>query len=72
VRYTLENGYDSQFKQRVERGALYALPIAIVGIVGFASLTSNSTTGGGVGSPSQGRGGNGAVATTWSSDGNGQ
>jgi hypothetical protein len=68
MKYTLENGYDSQLKQRLERGALYALPLAIVGMVGFASLTSNSSTGGGVGSPSKGTGGKGAVATTWDSD----
>jgi hypothetical protein len=70
--YTLEKGYDSELKKRVEKSALYALPLAIVGIVAFASLTSNSTTGGGIGSPSKGTGGNGSVATTWTESGDGQ
>ena len=41
--YTLKAGYDRQLKQRVERTAAYGLPLAIIGVIGIASLTSNVT-----------------------------
>jgi hypothetical protein len=49
-RYTLSNGYDKLMKQRLERAAIYAVPAAVLLIVGVASFTSNTFQGPGVGS----------------------
>ena len=65
MRYTLRHGYDRQIKRKFERISLFAVPFAVLAIVGVAALTSNTTSGPGVGSPSDGTGGHSTVAKTF-------
>jgi hypothetical protein len=65
MRYTLSNGYDRQIKQRVEKGTLFVVPLTLLAIVGLAALTSNTTSGPGLGSPSSGVGGTSSVTRTF-------
>jgi hypothetical protein len=72
-RYTVRGGYDRLIKKKVEKGTLFAVPVAIMTIVGFAALTSNTTTGPGVGSPSKGAGsGQSTVTKTFKTTANDQ
>ena len=64
-RYTLSGGYDKLIKKKVEKGTLFAVPLAVLAIVGLAALTSNTTTGPGVGSGSKGNSGQATVTKTF-------
>ncbi len=64
-RYTLRGGYDRLIKKKVEKGTLFAVPLAILAIVGIAALTSNTTSGPGIGSSSKGTSGQSTVTRTF-------
>jgi hypothetical protein len=71
-RYTVRGGYDRLIKKKVEKGTLFAVPIAIMAIVGLAALTSHSTSGPGIGSASKGTSGQSTVTKTFAATANNQ
>jgi hypothetical protein len=65
-RYTLSNGYDRLLKKRIEKVAIFAVPAAVLLIVGAAAFTSRTFHGPGIGS-----GGKGGAETTQTASQNG-
>jgi hypothetical protein len=71
-RYTVRGGYDRLLKKKVEKGTLFAVPLAVLAIVGLAALTSNTTRGPGIGSGSSGDSGQATVTKTFQETANNQ
>jgi hypothetical protein len=65
MKYTATGGYDREVKKKVEIGSIIAIPLTILAIVGLAALTSNTTTGPGIGNGSTGTSGNPTVTKTF-------